>query len=268
MLSLALIVCGALVLPAQSDDLEAGSLEDPPLESPALEVARLRQDLAALTAATAAVGERPSPELMEQLKNLRQEIDALLALLSAQGSATERPVERVDSGAPATDLGSRRPGTPRSSGEPTAEAAANAPPTPTCAELAAFDSNEDGVVSGLDRYWRYFRLWVDDGDGAIEDRELSGLYDAGIQELTARLGTYRTLDGYAGDVLRQGRIRLAPGGRLRVEAPLALDADRLARGGELELQDGAGARLTGVQVLTTEMQIARADQPPASLSCP
>ena len=270
MLSLALLVCGVLVLPAQSHDRDAADLEDPALEEPvldgpALEVARLRQELAALAAAAAAEGSARR-ELMEELRALRQEIDALLAQLSAHASGTEPPAERLESAASAPDLGSAQPGSPGISSEPAA--AAGAPPNPTCAELAAFDSNEDGVVSGLDRYWRYFRLWVDDGDGAIEGRELRGLYDAGIQQLTARLGTYRTLDGDAGDVLRRGPIRLAPLGKVRGEALLAVDADRLAGGGELELQDGSGARLTGVQVLTTEMQVARADRPPASLSCP
>jgi hypothetical protein len=262
-LLLALSVLGAPVLSAQSAAHEVASADD---ASPQVE--RLRQDLAALTAAVDTTDEAPSPQLVEQLIALRREIDALLALLAARAPDVEEQADLSEGAAPetATSVASR-PGPPRPS-ERATEPPTVPSPTPVCAEFAVFDTNADGVFSGLDRYWRYFRLWQDDGDGTIEARELSGLYDAGIQELTVKLGTYRTLEGGASDVFGKGRIRLAPGGKRLVEALLTLDADRLAGGGDLELLDRSGVPLSGVQVLTSEMTVARAGQPPAPLSCP
>lgn len=277
-----LVLGAALALPAQSAAPEpTGASAGEEIRE---QVARLQRELGALALSVDPDDEATSSEeLIAQLTALRQRIDDLLGLLTALPpaadevtAATTAPVaaEEAESPSltpPASEQQAPTPTLPPqdsapSTGGPQPDAAP--PSEPACAELSLFDTNGDGVVSGLDRYWRFFRLWHDDGDGAIEARELTGLYDAGIKELTVALKTYRTVDGDAGDVRAAGRIRLELLGKRGATAELVLDADRLAGGGELELRDGSGAPLTGLQALSSEMAIAAADGASVPLRCP
>ncbi|MGH8337974.1 MAG: hypothetical protein ACRETL_14385, partial [Gammaproteobacteria bacterium] len=51
--------------------------------------------------------------------------------------------------------------------------------------LRAFDSNKDGILSGLDAKFAEFRIWRDrDGDGVAEDGEVQTLTTAGIRSIS------------------------------------------------------------------------------------
>lgn len=249
------------------------------------QITRLREAMGQLgaedgvDAGARSTGAPAGDELMLRLLALRQEIDQILILLEAQPPAVRGEVGRllgaasvpsaveVPTATPAEENAAPAPvrapvPTPRAPAAPAPERRA---PT-ACAPLAPFDSNADGVLSGLDRYWRYFRLWSDDGDGVMEARELSGLYDSGVAELALAARTYRTVDGTAGDLIAGRVLRLEGLGR-RGRAVLTLDADRLARGGELELRDAAGAALTGRQALSPEMVVTTADGESSVLGC-
>ena len=275
-----LVLAAALALPAQSDDRSVG--EETPPEDLAEQIQSLRQAIATMTLALDSEDggrEGEAQDLIESLGQLQREIDRLLAQLTAglpevQTEVGTRVSEAGQNGGE-VDTPTRLSEVPSPAIEPVAEEPAvvaqrliEPPAEAECEEFKVFDSNEDGVLSGLDRYWRYFRLWRDDGDGVIEESELSGLYDAGVGEVTVRLGTYRTVDGIAGDVIGGGNIRFDLLGKNGDIARLTLDADRLARGGELELQDGSGFALTGRQALTSQMIVAPVDGTPAPLSCP
>ena len=278
-----MLVCliGASALPCPAQDERATPDEEAVAARIAAEIRRLQGAVERLApeppqGESDSGAEKPVDDVTLRLLALRQEIDQILILLEAQPPVVRRRVGQLL----AAETEAR--GTPPVTPEPAAEA--ESPPEavaripepraepqlaeadPPCAELAPFDSNGDGVLSGLDRYWRYFRLWRDDGDGTMEERELRGLYDSGVGELTLRLGTYRTVDGDAGDVLDDGTLGLDLPGREGI-ARLTLDADRLARGGELELRGADGAPLSGRQVLTPEMIVAAADGRTTALYC-
>ncbi len=271
-----LVLAALLALPAQSQDQVAAGAGS--REEIVEQILSLQQAIELLVASHRGEDEASSQgtgaeELAERLRALRRAIDDLLARLASQS-----PEGVPDSGSRPAAEGQVAP--PSIEGEPQREEArVETPQTPAlpraistaeslCAEFQVFDTNEDGVVSGFDRYWRYFRLWRDDGDGLIEERELSRLYDAGVGEIKTTLGTYRTLDGVAGDVLGGTRIRLDLAGKNGGMAVLAIDADRLARGGQFELRDAAGEALSGLQPLSSEMTTLSADGTSRPLSCP
>lgn len=273
-----LFLIAVLAGPAQSQD-GAGSAggADEEILGQILGLQQAIERLASADRGEVEASERPAneEELAEHLLALRREIDELLTVL-----ASRRAEPEVDSPLPAEGEAVKVAPPPAVAEEGSekfapvevveaAEARVSSRPEADaqCAEFEMFDTNEDGVVSALDRYWRYFRLWRDDGDGVVEDSEVSRLYDAGVRELTTALGTYRTADGVAGDVLEGARIRLDLMGKNGGMATLAIDADRLAHGGEFELRDGAGAAVSGLQALSSSMSTVAADGAERPLSC-
>ena len=52
-------------------------------------------------------------------------------------------------------------------------------------QLAEFDGNEDGVISGTET--NGLNLWVDDGDAELEEGELFTLQEMGISEIELTL---------------------------------------------------------------------------------
>ena len=226
--------------------------------------------LCLLVAVGPAVGQEPAGELtpdeiVERILRLRRELDALMEALPAElRGEVERRLAEVER-EPVVD-------SPIVEASAPAEAAASMPAPAEesqCAALAVFDSNDDGFVSGLDRYWRFFKLWLDDGDGDIEEPEVASLYDSGIAQLSARLRSLTTVDGGSGDVwIEDGFVLLDVPGKHGRTAVLLIDADRLARGGELRLVDVDGTALTGLQSLGEAIAIASAGGEPRPLLCP
>lgn len=229
----------------------------------------LWQGAACLAAEDAVGGELSDAEIVERVLDLRRELDALLAALPVElrdeverrlaadpeAAAVEQPVAV----APAAE--GAVAGTPAAVSTPVTRVA-------DCAELAPFDTDGDGSISGFDRYWRFFRLWRDDGDGAVEPPELTTLYEAGVRELASDLARYETADGLDGGVRRvDGWITLELAGRKGGAATLMIDADRLGGAGELALVDAAGEPLGGLRRLGDETLLSVAGSP-TRLACP
>lgn len=140
----------------------------------------------------------------------------------------------------------------------------------SCGTLAAFDSNEDGVLSASDRYWRYFRLSLAKGR-EFEPTATETLYDQGIREIRLELDFFKMSDGTTGDISVGDRIHLQLVGKRRkpmLSGALTIEAGRLARGGEVHLADDQGTTLTGVQVVRPGVALVAADGTRQAILCP
>ena len=124
---------------------------------------------------------------------------------------------------------------------------------PSCIHLAAFDSNNDRVVSAGDRYWRYLRLWNDNGDGIVdEELEIDSLYELGIREIRVELDYYGLPNNVSGDITVGDQVQLIlvdPKRNSAAPATLVVQAGRIARGGEIWIADESGAVLDGYQTI-------------------
>lgn len=122
---------------------------------------------------------------------------------------------------------------------------------PPCVHLAAFDSNHDRVVSASDRYWRYLRLWSDNGDGIVdEELEIDSLYELGIREIRVELDYYGLPNNVSGDITVGEQVQLIlidPKRNSAAPATLVVQAGRMARGGEIWIADQSGTVLDGYQ---------------------
>ncbi|MGB6336446.1 MAG: hypothetical protein WBG96_12620 [Thermoanaerobaculia bacterium] len=142
---------------------------------------------------------------------------------------------------------------------------------PVCGTLTPFDTNEDGVVSGADRYWRYLRLELEGGGASLESQGPSSLYDLGIRTIDVDLKFFTTPDKERGDIDVDGAIHIELVGKGRLVGEpgvLVIDADRLARGGEIKLVDGSGTLLAGLQTLRPGLALETADGSRLPLLCP
>lgn len=154
---------------------------------------------------------------------------------------------------------------------PTPEGELEPAPVPVCGTLAPIDSNDDGVLSGADRYWRYLRLELAGGGAGLESQGPASLYELGIRTIDVGLKFYTTPDKERGDidVDEAIHIELVGKGRLAGESGvLVIDADRLGRGGEIQLVDGSGTPLAGFQALRPGLALETADGGRLPLLCP
>ncbi len=122
-----------------------------------------------------------------------------------------------------------------------------------CDTLEAFDGDGDDFLTAADRYWRHFYLLLDGKSGEIES-----LFELGIRQVAIRLGSYTTDKGARGsiDVARTVRFELVGKAQKRaLRGDLMIDADGLARGGELFLVDGGGATVEGHQALRPDLRL-------------
>lgn len=61
----------------------------------------------------------------------------------------------------------------------------------SCRALEAFDSDGDRKLTGLDRFWRHFYLWLDrDGDRRLTDNELLPPYEKGVRQIPLHLRSF------------------------------------------------------------------------------
>lgn len=245
----------------------------------------------------------PAPELaaseaiVEQILELRERLEILMQALPPElrqeverrwnerrglvpGADESAPADSPEAAAAATATrpplpapALREPAAPRP-----ADSASAAPASPAttaaalCGTLLALDSNEDGLVSGADRYWRYLRLWAGSGADEPPPSELVSLYELEIRELDVGLSRFRTSDEIRGDIVTDNDgIRLELLGRaasLAASALLVIDAGRLARSGELRLVDSAGEPLAGYRVLRPGVVLESADGSRWPIGCP
>lgn len=104
-----------------------------------------------------------------------------------------------------------------------------------CPAWLVWDTNEDRTLSGADRYWRHFVIWVDDGDGVAEEDEMQDTFELGLRKLDLDLRSYEGAKESTGVVERRQVAGLE---RLRIEllrgrseyGVLAIDLDGMVRG--------------------------------------
>ena len=225
-------------------------------------------------------------QIILQILELRQQIEDLLEILPEEmrreveerwiRSETPRQeagpeVDQTATSPVATDPSSITPATDPMV-EPTAEDESTRVPPPVfddqeasteeeavvaaatpCGGFRLFDTNEDSLVSGADRPWRFLRLWFDtDGDDLVEDSEVESLFDLGVRQIDVDLRFYNPAEGDSEDVdvddfiWLRGVDRKKGSGRSGV---LVIAADRLASDGRLRIFDLQGTQLTGFQPL-------------------
>lgn len=138
------------------------------------------------------------------------------------------------------------------------EQPADAQPTTeqACVHLAVFDTNGDRVVSSGDRYWRYLRLWNDNGDGVVnEELEIDSLFELGIRHIRVELDYYSLPEDVTGDIELGEQVRFVMTGLERgaSSALLVVQAERMSRGGEVRLADASGEPLIGYQPISSSI---------------
>ena len=96
-------------------------------------------------------------------------VSASKAAESRMSHSAEPEVSAVETPAPASETTGRR----------------------GCNTLQPFDTDGDQKLTGLDRYWRHFYLWLDrNGDGRIDDRELESPYEKGVRQISVNLRSF------------------------------------------------------------------------------
>lgn len=185
----------------------------------------------------------------------------------APAEASDRPTGLAPDSEPVEDLAAAPdPPAVENPAPDTASELSDDEEAETCDTLILFDSNGDDVLSGSDRYWRHFYLWLDDGDGQIEDKEIERLFEAGIRRISVRLRSYDSRKGASGDVWIDDGVRLDLLTRGR-SANLVIDAEKLRGGDELLIRDASGARLGGMQALRSGLVIESVDGRQSRLLC-
>jgi hypothetical protein len=123
-----------------------------------------------------------------------------------------------------------------------------------CVHMAAFDTNADRIVSPGDRYWRYLRLWTDNGDGIVdEELEIDSLFELDIREIRVELDYYGLRGDVSGDIRVGDQVQLVlidPRRNSSAPATLVVQAGRMARGGYIWLADSSGQVLDGYQAVS------------------
>lgn len=232
-------------------------------------------------------------EIIEQILVLRQQIESLLKALPPEmreeiesrwreRQQAELPIAETElpPTIPSSDPSVSEQPAPLEPSQPTAESpvpetapepAPSLEPRATCGTLGPLDTNEDGLISGGDRYWRYLRLWFDNGNGTLEEAEIESPFSLGIRQIDVGMGSFKDSDDAVGDIDVDDLVRLHLHSRGRSgtrTGVLIIEAGRLARGDELWLVDSSGTKLANYQPLTTELAFEFADGNRHPLSCP
>ncbi len=225
--------------------------------------------------AAAVRGEPPAPEeIVERILELRREINALMAQLPPElREEVCKQLAELDAAPPADATTVTAP--------PAAAAPVPEPPRrvrkqPACNTLVVFDTNQDGRVDSSDRYWRHLNLWIDrNGDGRVEEREISSPFDRGVREIEVDLaGFERTKDRY-------GAIRIGEhlvldlrgdgfdkGPRRSDDGVLLVDATTLARASGPRILSASGEVVEGIQPFVAGWRIEEANGRVTVISCP
>ena len=188
-------------------------------------------------------------------------------LPSAEGQKPSVPGPRTSSPTGA--------GSPQTARDGQSEAPPKAPRSGRrCEFLAALDTNGDGQIDALDRYWRHLFVWRDrNGDGTPQENEIRSAYEAGVRTLTTDADTFTRKKGSLGEIRqRDGEIWLDLRGdgfaSDREDGVLMFDATALARRGGPGLFSAAGQRLAGMEPVRQGMEIRPDGEPAQRLGCP
>jgi len=225
-------------------------------------------------------------EIVERILELRREIDTLMAQLPAElREEVRRKLAELDQTPPAEETAVQ---TPPATLEPAPPVRPEPPPAPapqpphrkrkqpSCNTLVVFDTNQDGRVDSSDRYWRYLNLWIDrNGDGRIEEREISSPFDRGVREIAVDLeGFQRTKDRFGAirigehivlDLRGDGFDELS---RRTDDGVLVVDATALARASGPRILSAAGEVVEGNQPFAAGWRIAEPSGRVTVVSCP
>ncbi|MCP4661432.1 MAG: hypothetical protein GY856_39010 [bacterium] len=237
--------------------------------------------------AVAMVGEPSEPpapeEIVERILELRREIDALMAQLPPElRDEVRKQLAELDATPPADATAVKAPPAavvpvrPEPAPVPVPEPPRRIRKQPACNTLVVFDTNQDGRVDSSDRYWRHLNLWIDrNGDGRIEEREISSPFDRGVREIEVDLeGFGRTKD-------RFGAIRIGEhivldlrgngfdeGSRRSDDGVLLVDATALVRASGPRILSAAGEVVEGIQPFAAGWRIEEPSGRVTVVSCP
>lgn len=240
-----------------------------------LAVCVLASVLAAGVPASAQDAPRPSEEeIVERIRELRRQIDELLSHLSSETRERLRRELAEPASTPAAEPPKEDAGAPDA-----AEPPGDPPPRrsfrrgrPACNTLDAFDTDRDGVVDALDRYWRYLYLWLDkNGDGEIDRREILSTYDRKVSEIATDLESFESEKAGRGEIRIGERILLDLRGNgfgSDDDAVLLVDASALGRGAGPTLLDGSGTEVEGVRAFEPEWRLRDSEGRVIRLTCP
>ncbi|MEE8526656.1 MAG: hypothetical protein V3T72_22190 [Thermoanaerobaculia bacterium] len=241
------------------------------------------------TAADEALSE---DEIVERILDLQRQIDELVAELPAE--ARERLTRRLAATAPERAPDASAPiAVPATPVEPAPEpAAVPAPPAvaapaaapapqplrrrltrrPHCNFLEVLDSNQDGKVSALDRYWRHLYLWSDsNGDRQVQDDEVASAYDLKVREIALDLDTFIFKKGHIGEIRVERFVTLDVGGDGLGSADdrvLVVDATKLGRGTGPRISSADDEPLAGFQPFQEGWRIEQDGAQVIVLECP
>lgn len=249
-------------------------------------ISALLASLACLTicATPATLGQDPEPpdpeepgEIIREILKLQRRIDNLMALLPLDrraeveeilASRRDEPTEPVE----VVEAAAAVPSTDQDGGEDAAgfRSTITVVGKDECNLLRPFDFDDDDLISSRDRYWRYLALWRDvNRDGQPQEAELTDLYDAGIQDVSVELDSFRYADGGSGRVDLGRWVRVGVGGGPFGEAPiLTVDTTRLARGtGPAVLPRDSDEPLEGIQPIEPGWRLRWRDGKVLVLTC-
>lgn len=227
------------------------------------------------------------PEMRDEVERRWRERSAVeqMALPAEQPAApapSEPPAPPETAPAPtpdsepiaeSTELSAPESDTPQPT-EPTESLAQDAEPAlapPACGGIHLFDTNEDALLSGGDRHWRFLGLWFDgDADGALDETEIEGLFALGVRQIDVALKFYLDDEGATEDIDVEDLVWLRQVGKNKAKrrsGALIIDADRLARDGRLWLVDADGTQLSGFQPLVSDIDLETRDGERLPLLC-
>lgn len=234
----------------------------------------------------AAVADSPTEadeeEVIQRILDLRQQIEDLLEILPEEvrqeveqrwrESQAKRSVPEPElESEPAQERESEPALEPVVEPDISGEEESAAERAPPCGGFHLFDTNEDSLVSGGDRQWRFLRLWFDhNGDGNLDESEIERLFDLGVRQIDVGLRFYGSDDSESEDVDVDGLIWLrevGKGNSGRRSGALVVAADRLVRDGHLWLVAPDGSQLSGYQPLVSVTILETRDGQRSPLLC-
>ncbi len=142
-----------------------------------------------------------------------------------------------------------------------------------CNTLDTLDSNGDGRVSAVDRYWRFLDVWIDRGDGVLEESEIVSLYDQKVREVGLSLSTFATQKKGLGEIRLDGAVILDLGqdgfgaSSRRGDGLLTIDLDGVRSAGGATFFDQDGKELSGRQVIRPGWSV-QTEEGLVALTCP
>ena len=143
---------------------------------------------------------------------------------------------------------------------------------PYCNFLEVLDSNQDGKVSAMDRYWRHLYLWADaDGDRQVDEGEVQSAYDLDVREIAVDLDTFIFKKGHIGEMRVADFVTLdvrGDGLGSGDDRMLVVDATRLGRGDGPRISSASGEPLEGFQPFQEGWRIEHDGGQVTVLECP